>query len=140
MIRIEPADDRLDRVHDLAHLTQVPDQRGGDKGFPDIGSGRGDEDRGQGQCLSTCVRTSCASRAMSPSSCCAVKAKRKRAVPAGTVGGRIATTRKPLSRRIFDAASAAPLAPTITGTIALSASGRLRAPVNSLALRNGSAA
>ncbi len=41
------------------------------------------------------LRTMSARRSISASGCCAVKVKRSRAVPAGTVGGRMATTRKP---------------------------------------------
>jgi len=67
-----------------------------------------------------------------------VNAKRSRAVPAGTVGGRMATTRKPSLSSISDAASAASASPMTTGTMALCASGRLSARVKSLALRNGS--
>ena len=61
----------------------------------------------------TRVRTISASRSISASGCSAVKAKRSRAVPGGTVGGRIATTRKPSASSISDAASAASVSPTI---------------------------
>ena len=46
----------------------------------------------------TVCRARCRRAARSRSSgCCAVNVRRRRAVPAGTVGGRIATTRKPSS-------------------------------------------
>ena len=54
----------------------------------------------------------------------AVKVKRSRAVPAGTVGGRIATTRKPSASSSCEASSAASASPITTGTIGLCASGR----------------
>src|SRR4029453_13840869 len=57
------------------------------------------------------------SRSTSASSCAAVKAKRMRAVPAGTVGGLIATAQNPALRRRALMASAASGEPTMTGTI-----------------------
>ena len=78
---------------------EVPDQAGGDEGLADVGAGRGDEERGHAlRCRRGArmrVRTMSASRSISASGCCAVKVRRRRAVPAGTVGGRMATTRKP---------------------------------------------
>ena len=52
----------------------------------------------------------------------------------------IATTRNPSSSSSFDAATASPAAPIITGTTGLSANGRLTARVNARAFCNGKAA
>src|SRR6202030_719288 len=135
--RIESADDRLDGIDRVSELTQMADQRRGHIGLADVGAGRGDEDGAHEWRPITRVRTIPARRSISASGCCAVKAKRSRAVPAGTVGGRMATTRKPPASSISEAASAASASPTMTGTMALCASGRLSARVKSLALRNG---
>ena len=51
-----------------------------------------------------------------------------RALPFGTVGGRIGTARKPSASRMRAAASASSASPTTTGTIGLAASGRPAAP------------
>src|ERR1051325_6446365 len=56
-------------------------------------------------------------RSMSDSSCVAVKATRSLAVPAGTVGGLMATAQKPALRRRALMARAASGASTTTGTI-----------------------
>ena len=95
---------------------QLMDHAAGDEGLADIGAGGGDEDGGHAA-IATRVRTRSASRAMSASSWRAVKAKRSRAVSAGTVGGRIGTTRKPSASRRRAAVSAASAEPTISGTI-----------------------
>src|SRR5262245_46904104 len=57
------------------------------------------------------------SRSTSASSCTAVNAKRSRAVPAGTVGGLIATAQNPALRSRALIASAASGEPRMTGTI-----------------------
>ena len=49
------------------------------------------------------MHTSAASRSISPSGWAAVKVKRSRAVPAGTVGGRMAVTRMPSASNNRDA-------------------------------------
>ena len=46
--RVVSGGDRLDGVDLMAHLPQVPDQRGDDECLADIGSGRGDENSGHG--------------------------------------------------------------------------------------------
>src|SRR5262249_58460236 len=117
---------------------QLVDDAAGDKGLADIGAGGGDED-GSHAALATRVRTRSASRAMSPSSWRAVKAKRSRAVPSGTVGGRIGTTRKPSASRRRAAASAASGPPTISGTIWLFAGGSPARAVKARALASGAA-
>src|SRR5688572_1869376 len=53
------------------------------------------------------------------SSCAAEKVTRRRAVPAGTVGGRMAATRKPWASRLLLTASARADSPRITGTMVL---------------------
>ena len=70
----------------------MPDQAGGDEGLADVGAGRGDEDRAHALRRMR-VRTISASRAISASGCAALNDSRSRAVPSGTVGGRIATAR-----------------------------------------------
>ena len=60
----------------------------------DVGAGRGNEDRAHAW-TRTRLRMISASRAISASGCAALNVSRNRAVPSGTVGGRIATTRKP---------------------------------------------
>ena len=54
-----------------------------------------------------------AARSIGSASCSAEKANRSRAVPGGTVGGRIATTSRPCSSSIAEAASARSGSPTI---------------------------
>ena len=118
---------------------QMADQGRRHKSLADVGASCGDEDGAHVASSITRLRTMPASRSISASGWAAVKAKRKRAVLSGTVGGRIGTTRKPSSSNIVEAVSAASASPTIAGTMALCASGRLSARVNSRALRNGAA-
>ena len=122
--RIEAADHRLEGIDGPAGVAQMPDQRGGDKGLADIGAGAGDEDGGHRSALQDAVAHEAARRSISASGWPAVNVKRSRAVPAGTVGGRIAITRKPSASRSRDASSAASASPMTSGTIALVASGR----------------
>src|SRR6185437_7117497 len=136
--RVEAADHRLDRLDDAAHLAEMTDKRSRNVSFAHIRAGGGDEDCGHGH-LVTRRRTLSASRSISASGCWAVNAKRSRAVPGGTVGGRMPTTRKPSSSRDRAATMVASLSPRTSGTIALCGSGRLSDRVNRLALRNGSA-
>src|SRR5579859_3767648 len=63
--------------------------------------------------------TASASRSMSRSECAAVNASLSRDVPAGTVGGRIATARNPWRLRSSAADKAVCAAPNMTGTIGL---------------------
>ena len=144
---VKSADDRLDRRDRAAGCLHVPDQPRGDEGLAYVGPGRGDEERchctGVAQvvaALRTCERTSSASRSISSSGCCAVKVRRRRAVPAGTVGGLMATTRKPSSASILDASSAVPASPSTTGTIGLAGSGSPARRAKALAFARGSAA
>jgi hypothetical protein len=65
--------------------------------------------------------------------------KRKRAVPAGTVGGRIATTKYPAYSRAADNVNARSASPTISGTIALAGMGRPIACANRRANARGRA-
>ena len=108
MIGIKAADYGFDRLDRATHLPQMADQRRGDEGFPDFRSGAGDEYRGHRiSALERCRRMISASRAMSPSSCWAVKAKRSLAVPAGTVGGTDRDDQEAGLAQKIDAASAA---------------------------------
>src|ERR1700732_2914277 len=113
------------------------------KSLANFGPGAGYEDCGhlgvswRAGANATRARTPSARRAISSSGCRAVKAKRSRAVPTGTVGGRIAVTRKPSSASFFDAFNAAPGSPRTSGTIGLCASGRARREVNARALARG---
>ena len=50
--RVVAFDDRLDGVDLTAHVTQMPDQRGGDERLADVGPGRGDEDCSHGRSAS----------------------------------------------------------------------------------------
>ena len=120
--RIEAGDDRLERVDRAGRRARpVPDQAGGDEGLADVGAGRGDEDRAHAlrqDARAHDARRGGRSRA---SGCAALKVSRSRAVPSGTVGGRIATTRKPSCfEQLREASSAAAASPITTGTIALS--------------------
>src|SRR5262249_13901355 len=99
---IEPAGNRLDGGDRTTGAADMPDQACGEEGLADIGSGRGDEDGGHcvwaplaGAGARPRVRMPSASRSPSSSGCCGVRVSRGRAVPAGTVGGLMATTRKP---------------------------------------------
>ena len=65
--------------------------------------------------------------------CAAENVTRSRDVPGGTVGGRIAATRKPAARSAALAASARAALPMTSETIALAAGGRSSAAVNSRA-------
>ena len=133
---IEAAHHRLERCDRPGRPRAGADQPGGDEGLADIGAGRGDEDRRprsstRPRCAS---RTMPASRSIASSGCCAVNVSRSRAVPAGTVGGRMATARKPSSSSRREAASASLSSPIITGTIGLCASGRPATRVKALRL------
>ena len=106
---IVAAHHRLERVRPLwPALAQIADQPGGDEGLADIGAGRGDEIGGHDSVPPrSCRARVAASRAIWSSGCCAVKVRRRRAVPAGTVGGRMAAARKPSSASRREAASVA---------------------------------
>ena len=83
---------------------------------------------------------SVASRSTSLSWCAAEKVTLRRAVPMGTVGGRMGTTRYPLSSRNFAAVMVRSVSPRMMGTIGLCAVSLPKAEVNMRALRKGSAA
>src|SRR5579883_747114 len=119
--RIEAAGQRLERRDGAAAAAEFGNEPAGDEGLADVGAGTGDENRAH---ASTRSRIKAASRSMSASAWPAVKANRNRAVPSGTVGGRMATARKPSSSSRRDAASACSALPKITGTMALCASGK----------------
>ena len=89
---IEAGHHGLQRLDAPAGGAPMPDQARGHKGLADVGAGRGDEDRAHG-CGRMRVRTMSARRAISASGWAALKDSRSRAVPSGTVGGRIATAR-----------------------------------------------
>src|SRR5450631_1513776 len=152
---------RLERVHGLPGLAQITDQPGGDEGLADVGAGRGDEIGGHVLRLfrfahdlirkpvptfrdhartKILLRTISARRVIASSGCCAVNVSRKRAVPSGTEGGRMAAARKPSSASRREAASVASSSPIITGTIGLCASGRPTAFVKAFAFCTGRAA
>src|SRR5262245_4187068 len=133
------AHDRLERVDWLVGLAQIADERGSHEGLADVGAGRGDE-VGSHSYANSFSRTISASRAISSSGCCAVNVRRRRAVPAGTVGGRIATTRKPSRSNACEADSAASSSPMTIGTIGLCASGSPARRVNAFAFATGRAA
>ena len=99
-------------------------QTGGDECLADVGAGRSNEERAHrpGNMRS---RNTAARREMSSPLCSAENVSRSRAVPSGTVGGRIATTRKPSFSNNRDASSASSASPMTMGTMALCASGRL---------------
>src|SRR5262249_33916579 len=100
--RIETADHGFERSDFAPRGATMSDERRRHERLADIGAGTGDEDRGH---VGACSRvwapsgrsrhTTRARRSISASGWPAVKVNRSRAVPTGTVGGRIATTRKP---------------------------------------------
>ena len=85
----------LERIDRSTRFAQARDQAGGDEGLADVSARGGDKISGHRFRTITLSRTMVASRSIASSGCCAVNAKRRRDVPAGTVGGRIATARKP---------------------------------------------
>ena len=91
-VLVKPGDDGFDRVHLRTCAAQMPDQRCRQKGLADIGAGAGDESSSHcagiaraSERTSTRLRISSASRLIASSGCCAVKVKRSRDVPCGTV-------------------------------------------------------
>src|SRR5579862_504412 len=109
---IEAADHGFERFDLAATAAQTGNKTGSDESLADFGSGRSDENGGQGERHpqtreSKRSVTTWAKRSISRSAWSAEKAKRNRADPSGTLGGRMATTRKPSSSSIFEALSAA---------------------------------
>src|SRR6516165_2201995 len=144
---VETGDDRFDGVDETPDHAQVADQRCGDEGLADIGAGCGNENAAHWAGIAAAVgcarmrmRTISARRSISSSGCWAVNVRRSRAVPGGTVGGRMAVTRNPASSSSAEAASAVEAFPSTTGTIGLSGSGSQAARANALAFASGSAA
>src|SRR5690606_8866775 len=92
-------------------------QRGGNQGLADFGIGAGDEPgvpRAHEPALSSWW-TAANRRATSSAVCAADKVTRRRAVPVGTVGGRIAGTHNPCSYNAAATRKASLLSPITSG-------------------------
>src|SRR5262249_6468822 len=109
-IRVEAGDKGLYGVDRAGGRgAQAADQTGGYESFSNVGARRCDKDGTHCAGIATRsdrarmrVCTTSARRAISSLGCCAVNVRRRRAVPGGTVGGRMAVTRKPFSSRRAD--------------------------------------
>ena len=94
--RVEPADHRLERCDRSAGRAKMPDQAGSHERLADFGAGRRNEYGGHGTARQdpACARAQRAAPPPRPDAR-ALKVRRRRAVPAGTVGGRIGDHEKP---------------------------------------------
>src|SRR5690606_9835686 len=107
IVLIEAAHDRLQGLHLAAFRAQLARKQRRHIGFAYAGARRCDKNRAHSAALRCRIRprTICARRSISSSLCCAVNVKRSRAVPGGTVGGRMPVTRKPSSSSRREASS-----------------------------------
>ena len=142
---VEPGDHRLERGHAFpAGGQRRADARRHD-GLADLGVRPGDEDAAQlggvaepvehlrGSAADRCglavthVASTCAASRSSERVCDAITASRRRELPAGTVGGRIAWAKMPFSSARSLARTASSASPTITGTICVGCAGHRQA-------------
>src|SRR5690606_40363051 len=98
-LRIEARDNRLQRMNGATPASQRAHELRGDESLADLRARRRDEERRHAGCApssrGTSAVTASATAATSSGECAAENANLRRAVPSGTVGGRIAVTRKP---------------------------------------------
>src|SRR5690606_33997939 len=110
-VRIEARDNRLQRMNGATPASQRAHELDGDESLADLRARRRDEERahvrfGASSRDGISAATAFATAATSSGEWAAENAKRSRAVPSGTVGGRIAVTRKPWASSAALAASA----------------------------------
>ena len=133
---VETGCHRFECLHAIPGCSELGNELDRHERLADIRSRRRDEDRRH---ATSSGRTAAASAATCSAVCAAENVTRSREVPGGTVGGRIAATRKPALRSAVLAAKARDASPMTKDTIALDAGGSPSAAVNSRARVDGSA-